>query len=107
RLENEGEEKGGIEFHADTQVNAIGRRTWREFIKRPTLLREIAGLTLPALFINSENDIRPNWPTQQLAMLLPKGKYVSLVGATHYPWLSQPKDLERELRQAVRYVLDM
>ncbi len=105
RLENEGEDKGGIEFHSDTQVNPIGMRSWREYIKRPSLLREIAALDVPAVFINAENDIRPNWPTQQLANLLPRGKYVSLAGAAHYPWLTHQSALRSELERALDYVL--
>ncbi len=105
RFENEGEDKGGIEFHSDTEVNALGVLTWREYIKRPTLLREIAALQVPAVFINAENDIRPNWPTQQIAHLLPRGKYVSIGGATHYPWLSHRRELAEELNRAIDYVL--
>ena len=104
RLENEGEDRGGVEFVCDTQVNPIGVRSWREFIKRPTLLRQIASLELPAVFINAGQDIRPNWPTQQLAHLLPRGRYVCVPDAAHYPWLSQPEALARELRTALDYV---
>ncbi len=104
RLENEGEDRGSIEFHCDTEVNPAGIKSWREFIKRPTLLRQIASLELPAVFINSELDIRPNWPTQQLAHLLPRGRYVSITGATHYAWLSHAGELRRELLAALDYI---
>jgi proline iminopeptidase len=104
RLENEGEERGGIEHHVDTQVNPVGVKTWRAYIKEPLLLRRIAALQVPAVFINSENDIRPNWPTQQLAYLLPRGRYVCLPGAAHYAWLTHPVDLRRELTAALDYI---
>lgn len=89
-----GEDDGGIVFHADPEVNRVGNRSWREYIKRPTLLRELADLQLPALFIAAGSDIRPNWPIQQTACLLPQGKYVEIEGAGHYIWLSHAEELK-------------
>ena len=103
-LEEVGEDHGGVEFDADPDVNPQGNESGKESMRRPTILREIADLLVPAVFINAEKDIRPNWPTQQLAALLPKGMYVEILGAAHHIWLTHSEQLRDELRKAVRYV---
>lgn len=100
-----GEDDGGIVFHADPEVNRVGNRTWREYIKRPALLRELAELQLPAHFIAAGDDIRPNWPIQQTANLLPQGKYVEIPGAGHYIWLTDGEELRALVRAAVQEIL--
>ena len=92
------------EDRADAAVNPRGNRSWREYIKRPTLFREIADLNIPASFINAGKDIRPNWPTQQLASLMPRGRYIEIPGAAHNIWLTHASELRRELRSAVHRI---
>ena len=104
-LEEVGEDLGGIEFTADPDVNPQGNRSWRSYIKRPDLLRAIADLRIPAVFINGGKDIRPNWPTEQLAALMPRGGYVEIPDAGHNIWLTHAPELGRELRRAVRRIL--
>jgi proline iminopeptidase len=104
--EEVGEDLGGVEFSADPDVNPQGNKSGKENMRRPTLLREIADLQVPAVFINAEKDIRPNWPTQQLAALLPRGTYVEIPGAAHHIWLTHAEQLRHELRKAVRYVTE-
>ncbi len=100
-LQEVGEDLGGTVFTAAEQVNPEGNRSWRAYIKRPTLFREVADLTIPAIFINAAADIRPNWPTRQLAELLPNGHYVEIPEATHHIWRTHAEELRRELRQAI------
>ena len=100
-LEEVGEDQGGVVFHADTRANTDGNLSWREFIQRPNLLRDIADFQIPATFIFGDRDIRPSWPTQQLAALLPKGRYVEIEGAPHYIWLTHSAELRCELRGAI------
>jgi len=99
--EQRGEDTGGRIYDSDPDVNTIGNATWRQYITRPTLLREIADLQCPATFIAASDDIRPNWPAQQLANLLPHGKYVEIEGAAHYIWLSKPDALRAAIRIAI------
>jgi proline iminopeptidase len=101
RRDAEGEDTGGLEFHADAEVNARGNATWRAYCRRPELLREIAALRVPCVFINAGDDIRPNWPTQQLAQLIPGGRYVEIAGARHYIWLTHAAELGAALREAI------
>ncbi len=105
RLASVGEDLGGKVFHADPEVNKQGNASWRIFCKRPSLLRELADLDVPCVFINASEDIRPNWPTQQLAQLIPKATYVEIAGAAHTLWLTHASELQTELLHAVTYIL--
>ena len=100
-LETVGEDLGGVVFTADADVNKSCIRSWREYIKRPALLRRIADTEIPATFINGAQDIRPNWPTRQLADLLPNGRYVEVDGAAHAIWLTHASELRAALRCAI------
>ncbi len=56
------------------------------------------------MFINAAEDIRPNWPTQQLAALISNAHYVEIPGAAHTVWLTHAPELQHELRQAIEYI---
>ena len=105
-LDEIGEDLGGLEFNVDPKVNTEGNHDWRDYIKRPTLLREIADLDMPAVFINGGKDIRPNWPTRQLAALMPQGEYVEIPEAAHMIWLTHADELRQELRSAVQRIVE-
>ena len=104
-LKEIGEDMGGVEMTADPAVNGDCNRSWYAYIKRPTLFREIADLKIPGTFINCGRDIRPNWPTQQLAALMPHGAYVEIAGTAHNLWLTHALELRAELRKAVRRIV--
>jgi len=99
-----GESYGGKVFIADPEVNRIGNQSWRAYIKRPDLLSDLASLTMPAIFINAGEDIRPSWPTQQIAALIPKGQYMEITGATHSIWLTHADALGEALRKALNKI---
>ncbi|MBC8072268.1 MAG: alpha/beta hydrolase [Deltaproteobacteria bacterium] len=99
-----GEDTAVSQVHADPDVNRQGNATWREYCRRPALLRELATLDVPCVFINAGEDLRPNWPTQQLAELIPRARYVEIPGAGHYIWLTHASELSRELHGAVTYL---
>ena len=104
-LREVGEDNGGLEFKADAAVNPDCNHSWREYVKRPPMFREIADLHVPAVFINGGEDIRPNWPTKQLASLIPGGYYVEIPGAAHTIWLTHATELRQELRKAIRQIV--
>lgn len=104
-LDTVGEDMGGVEFHADPDVNKQGNICWKELARRPTIFREIANLDVPTIFINAGQDIRPNWPTQQLAELMPNARYVEIDGAAHSIWLTHADELRLEMRKAVNQVI--
>lgn len=87
------------EFTADPDVNRVGNATMKAYARRPGLFRDLAAMTCPVAFINGERDIRPNWPTEQLAELIPGATYHEIEGAQHCPWLTHADEL-RDLLQA-------
>lgn len=82
----------------DPRVNAESNAWWRRYITRPSLLADLARLETPTHFVLAERDIRPAWPTLQLAELLPRGSSETIPGARHMIWLDQPELLRRALR---------
>lgn len=104
QLEARGEDSGQV-FHSDPAVNAAGNRDWNAYVQRPALLRDVADLDLPAVFITAGGDVRLNWPTEQLAHLLPRGRHVEIPGASHYIWRTHPEALKLELTRAVAWIL--
>ncbi|MCB1646199.1 MAG: alpha/beta hydrolase [Pseudomonadales bacterium] len=105
RLQTEGEAQSQ-NWNADPAVNPDCMASYREMMQKPDLLRQIADLYLPAHYIMAGNDIRPDWPTRQLANLLPAGDYEVIAGASHVIWLSHAEALNRALNQAVSRILD-
>lgn len=82
-----------FEYEASKIVHRSIIDSWRAYIKRPSLLMEIAELDLPTIFIFAENDIRPSWPIEQVANLIRNSRYIELVGAKHYIWQTKRKEL--------------
>ena len=99
-----GEDLGGVVFTADQEVNREGNRTWRKYIQRPNLFRQIADIQIPATFINGSEDIRPSWPTRQLAALMTYGRYVEIADAAHTVWLTHAAELRAALREAIAHI---
>lgn len=88
-------------FVADPRVNEIGNRTYRDYIKRPALLSELAAIACPVRFIAAGADIRPNWPARQLAHLIPDAGYTEIADAEHCIWMSHPAELKQALDAAL------
>jgi proline iminopeptidase len=105
RLATVGEDLGGKVFRADPDVNTQGNTEWKVYCRRPGLFRDLADMTVPCVFINAGQDIRPNWPTQQLAALIPKARYEEIAGAAHTIWLTHADDLRARVRAAVASIL--
>jgi proline iminopeptidase len=104
RRDTIGEDLAGKVWHADPEVNPQGNAQWKAYSRRPRLFRELADMQLPCVFINASQDIRPNWPTQQLAELIPGGRCVEILGATHHIWLTHARELRAALRDAIQYL---
>jgi pimeloyl-ACP methyl ester carboxylesterase len=80
------------------EVNAACTASFRRYIKRPTLWRDIARLDVPTLIVTAEHDIRPAWPALQLAETLPRARHVTIAGAEHAVWLTHEDELGSALR---------
>lgn len=94
-----------FDYPANMTVNAQVNADWKQFIQSPTLLKEIAQLSMPALFIYGENDIRPSWPVQQVACLMGDGRFHHIPNASHYIWLTHATTLKHQLRQFIISIL--
>lgn len=98
RKEEEGEELPVYDYPPNMEVNAAGNASWREYIQRPYLLQELAQLDVPTLFVYGDKDIRPSWPVEQVANLMPQATYKSVAGAKHYIWFTHAEMLKDHLR---------
>lgn len=58
------------------------------------MLRAISRLAVPALFVYGCRDIRPGWPVEQLARLMPGARFELIEGAEHVIWFSHPEELK-------------
>jgi proline iminopeptidase len=87
-----------FEYPYNSEVNRAGNASWRAFIKQPMLLRRIAECTVPSLVLYGSDDIRPAWPVEQFANLVPKGRFEMIAGAGHHLELTEPEALKDLLR---------
>jgi proline iminopeptidase len=99
--QEKGEKMPGDLPPGNEEVNRQGNASWYDFVKRPELLREVSELSIPALFVNGRFDIRPSWPAEQVANLMPRASFAN-IDAGHYLWLFRPDDLSRLLREYIR-----
>ncbi|MEG1547525.1 MAG: alpha/beta fold hydrolase [Clostridia bacterium] len=98
RREEFGDEIQPEQIELNGEANRQGNQSYRQYIQRPTLYKDISKLTMRMLFMCAENDLRPNWPAEQIFNLVSNGKMVYIKGAGHYIWLSQKAEMERQLR---------
>ena len=93
-------------YPPNLEVNRQVNESWRRFVRKPDLLRVIADTPIPTILIYGERDIRPSWPIQQLATLLPRGKFVSVQGAEHAIWLLRPNELADHIRNFIARIAE-
>lgn len=80
------------------EVNRVMNDELKAYIRRPALWRDVADLHVPVLIVDGATDIRPSWPNEQIAELLPHSTYVSIEGAGHCPWFTHGHELCGHLR---------
>ncbi len=90
-----------FDYPPNLEVNAAVNRSWKQYIKRPSLLKEIAHLNHPALFLYGDQDIRPSWPIEQVARLLPNASLHMIAGADHHMWVTHAEAMRAQLRDFV------
>ena len=93
-----------FDYPPNLEVNAQVNRSWKEYIQRPSLLKDIAHLDRPALFLYGDQDIRPSWPVEQVALLLPNATLTLIAGADHHIWMNHAEELRVALRGFVRQI---
>src|SRR3954462_12417405 len=87
-----------FDYPPNLEVNTEVNRSWKQYIQRPSLLKELARLDRPALFVYGERDIRPSWPVEQVAQLLPNAAFQMIAGADHHIWVTHPGELKTASR---------
>lgn len=101
-------QKAGLEppldwvYPPNLEVNRQLSQAWKRYIQRPTLLSELAHLECPALFLYGDQDIRPSWPIEQVANLLPNAHFEMLQGADHYLWQRHATEMKALLQAFVK-----
>jgi proline iminopeptidase len=91
------EREPAFAFPHNLDVNREGNASWKAFIKQPHLFRRIADLQTPVLVIYGSEDIRPSWPVEQVANLLPNGRFEMIDGAGHHIWLTHAGEMRESL----------
>ncbi|MEW6737902.1 MAG: alpha/beta hydrolase [Acidobacteriota bacterium] len=81
-------------YPPNLEVNEQVGRSWKDYIHRPELLKEISQLDRPALFLYGDQDIRPSWPIEQVANLLCNARLKILQGANHYIWSTHAQEMK-------------
>ncbi|HJT55104.1 MAG TPA: alpha/beta fold hydrolase [Ktedonobacteraceae bacterium] len=82
-----------------------GQRSRVAYLKDSHLIERIRSLEMPAVIIQGENDLRPNWSSEQVAHLLPHAQYAVIPDAEHCLWLTHPRELRKLLRDFLKKML--
>ena len=90
-------------FEVNKTVHRSLINSWRTFIKKTNLLKQLSQLEVATLFIFAEKDIRPSWPIQQLAALINDAQYIEMPNAGHYIWLGE-KEREQLAKILHRFI---
>jgi proline iminopeptidase len=98
RREREGEHVPHFDYQPNMEVNRQLNSSWKRYIQDPELLKAISRLTVPALFVYGDRDIRPRWPVEQVARLMPNARFELIEEAEHVIWFSRPEELKSLLR---------
>ncbi|WP_233434348.1 alpha/beta fold hydrolase [Nocardia yamanashiensis] len=79
-----------LEIDWSPEVHAALNASFVHWIHEPTLFRKLADTPVPMTFIALQHDIRPSWPLQQLAALVPRGRFEEVPGVGHHLWATDP-----------------
>lgn len=71
-------------------VHAALWGSFKDWTHQPTLWRDLADSTVPMSFVAAGKDIRPSWPLQQLAELVPGGAFEVVHDVPHDYWATHP-----------------
>jgi len=92
-----------FDYPTNMEVNAEVNRSWKQYIQRSSLFKEIAQLDRPALFLYGDRDIRPSWPVEQITQLLPNASLTMIAGADHHIWVTHAEVMRELLRDFVQH----
>ncbi|WP_198671904.1 alpha/beta fold hydrolase [Desertihabitans aurantiacus] len=79
-----------VEVAWSREVHASLSASFDEWIHQPGLWRGLADCPVPMRFVAAGQDIRPSWPLQQLAALVPGGSFTTVADVPHDFWSTNP-----------------
>jgi len=79
--------------------------SYLEWIHQRQLLRQLADSSVPMAFIAAALDIRPSWPLEQLAELVPRGSFTRVPDVPHDFWATDPDVWARTVTDSCRRLL--
>ncbi|CAN5129066.1 hypothetical protein BH09ACT12_BH09ACT12_26460 [soil metagenome] len=91
-----------IDIEWISEVHAALSASFTEWIHRPDLWRRLADCQVPMRFIAAGDDIRPSWPLEQLAELLPHGTFARVPDVPHDFWSTHPDVWRATVTEACR-----
>lgn len=94
-------------YPPNLEVNQQVNQSWKQYVQHPMLLSQLASLNCPALFLYGDQDIRPSWPVEQVANLLPGAHFELQPGANHYIWHTHAEQVRTLLRNFVAQCADL
>ncbi|WP_460702346.1 alpha/beta fold hydrolase [Luteococcus sediminum] len=62
-----------------------------DWLRSPDLWRRLADTPIPMSFVSAGGDIRPSWPMEQLAQLIPRGRFRIVPSVVHDFWATEPE----------------
>jgi proline iminopeptidase len=80
-----------VEIDWAPDVHAALGASFTDWIHRPDLWRGLASCQVPMHFIAAGGDIRPSWPLEQLAALVPHGRFSTVPDVPHDFWFTHPE----------------
>lgn len=95
-----------IEVDWDKEVWQALNDSFAEWIHEPDLWRRLADTRVPMRFIAAGADIRPNWPLQQLARLVPDADFAVIKDVPHDFWATHPEAWLAAVTEACRALED-
>lgn len=82
------------------EVHTALTTSFTEWIHQPRLWRRLADCQVPMHFVVAGDDIRPSWPLEQLAALVPHGTLSVVAGVPHAFWATHPQAWVAALEEA-------
>ena len=98
---NIGEIELEYNYLIDYNTSKKASESYRKYIERPDLFKDILNLNIPTLLICAENDIRPIWPIQQLHSLIKNSKLIIIKNAQHNIWLTHYDEMKNYINNFV------
>jgi proline iminopeptidase len=82
--------QANIPIEHESRVHTSLTHSYLAWIHEPQLFRALADSSVPMTFIAAEQDVRPSWPLQQLAALVPGGVFERVPAVPHDFWSTDP-----------------